>query len=89
MCGALLRPVTLELGGKSAAIILDEAATIWTESAERTTNMAKRVIAGTVGINGYVADFHSPTSMVKASGLGVKFGPESLLSYQRFQSVYL
>ena len=65
------------------------AATIWTESAERGTNMAKRVSTGTVGINDYAADFHSPTSMVKASGLGVKFGPESLLSYQRFQSVYL
>ena len=65
------------------------AATIWTESAERGTNMAKRVSAGTVGINDYEADIHSPTSMVKASGLGVKFGPESLLSYQRFQSVYL
>jgi acyl-CoA reductase-like NAD-dependent aldehyde dehydrogenase len=24
-CGALLRPVTLELGGKSAAVVLDDA----------------------------------------------------------------
>jgi aldehyde dehydrogenase (NAD+) len=25
MCGTLMRPVTLELGGKSAAIVLDDA----------------------------------------------------------------
>ena len=65
------------------------AATIWTESAERGVSVARRVNSGTVGINDYVTDLHSPTSMIKASGLGVKFGPESLLSYQRFQSIYL
>ena len=65
------------------------AGTIWTESAQRGLVMARRLNTGTVGINDYVADFHSPTSMIKASGLGVKFGPESLLSYQRFQSVYM
>ena len=65
------------------------AATIWTESAERGVSVARRVNSGTVGINDYVTDLHSPTSMIKASGLGVKFGPESVLSYQRFQSIYL
>ncbi len=65
------------------------AGTIWNESAQRGLVMARRLNTGTVGINDYVADFHSPTSMIKASGLGVKFGPESLLSYQRFQSVYM
>ena len=29
VCGGLLRPVTLELGGKSAAILTDNGAVIW------------------------------------------------------------
>jgi hypothetical protein len=28
-------------------------------------------------------------SLIKASGVGVKYGPQSLASFQRFQSVYL
>jgi hypothetical protein len=29
------------------------------------------------------------TSMIKASGVGVNYGRESLASFQRFQSIYL
>jgi acyl-CoA reductase-like NAD-dependent aldehyde dehydrogenase len=45
--------------------------------------------AGTVGINHYMPDHNSPTSMIKASGVGVNYGRESLASFQRFQSIYL
>jgi aldehyde dehydrogenase (NAD+) len=65
------------------------AGTVWTTSAGRGRNVARRIVTGTVGINHYQPDLHAPTSMTKASGLGLKFGPEALTSYQRYQSLYL
>ncbi|GGF32884.1 aldehyde dehydrogenase [Subtercola lobariae] len=65
------------------------AGSIWTTHHSRGIAIAKRLVTGTVGINGYEADVFSPTTMIKASGIGVKFGPEALASYQRYQSVYL
>jgi aldehyde dehydrogenase (NAD+) len=65
------------------------AGSIWTTDSERGLAVARRIVTGSVGINHYQADVHSPTTMIKSSGLGVKFGPEALSSYQRYQSVYL
>ena len=65
------------------------AATVWTTDAERGADVARRLEVGTVGINHYLPDDNSPASMIKASGVGVKYGREALLSYQRYQSVYL
>ena len=65
------------------------AGTIWTTDAQRGADVARRIEAGTVGINHYMPDHNSPTSMIKASGVGVKYGRESLASFQRFQSIYL
>ena len=36
----------------------------------------------------HAPDLSSLTSMTKASGVGIKFGPEALESYRRFQVVY-
>ena len=65
------------------------AGTVWTSDHDRGVAVAKRIVTGTVGINAYDADVFSPTTMIKSSGIGVKFGPEALASYQRFQSIYL
>jgi aldehyde dehydrogenase (NAD+) len=65
------------------------AGTVWTTDSERGLGVARRVETGTVGINHYSPDLHSPMSGVKASGGGLKLGPEALTTYQRFQSVYL
>jgi aldehyde dehydrogenase (NAD+) len=65
------------------------AGTVWTSDPERGLAVARRVEAGTVGINHYTPDIHSPMSGVKASGVGLKLGPEALTTYRRFQSVYL
>jgi acyl-CoA reductase-like NAD-dependent aldehyde dehydrogenase len=65
------------------------AGTVWTTDDQRGTEVARRIEAGTVGINHYMPDHNSPTSMIKASGVGVKYGRESLASFQRFQSIYL
>ena len=65
------------------------AGTVWTTDHERGLEVARRVHSGSFGINHYTYDMNSPATMIKASGLGVKFGLEALASYQRFQSVYL
>jgi acyl-CoA reductase-like NAD-dependent aldehyde dehydrogenase len=65
------------------------AGSVWTTDSERGLAVARRVVTGSVGINHYQADVHSPTTMIKSSGLGLKLGPEALSSYQRYQSVYL
>ena len=54
------------------------AGTVWTTDDQRGAAVARRVEAGTVGINHYMPDHNSPMSMIKASGIGVKLGPESL-----------
>jgi acyl-CoA reductase-like NAD-dependent aldehyde dehydrogenase len=63
--------------------------TVWTTDPNRGLAVARRVVTGTVGINDYVPDMHSPMPAVKASGVGLKFGPEALLNYRRIQSIYL
>lgn len=84
-CGRLLRPVTLELGGKSAAIVLDDADL----APERGAGVAHRVRTGTIGVNRYIPDPAAPFGGVKASGLGRELGPEGLAGYQQTQTVYL
>ena len=63
--------------------------TVWTKDADRGVRVARRIESGTVGLNGYRPDLHSPMPAIKASGLGLKLGPEGLRSYQGFRSVYL
>lgn len=63
--------------------------TVWTMDPNRGLSVAQRVETGTIGINHYLPDIHSPMSGIKASGPGLKLGPEALLSYERFQSIYL
>jgi acyl-CoA reductase-like NAD-dependent aldehyde dehydrogenase len=65
------------------------AGTVWTTNGARGIDVARRIVSGSVGINHYTYDMNSPTTMIKASGLGVKLGPEALGSYHRNQSVYL
>jgi acyl-CoA reductase-like NAD-dependent aldehyde dehydrogenase len=62
--------------------------TVWTTDAERGLTIARRIESGTIGLNGYQPDLRSPMSAIKASGLGVKLGPEGLRSYQGLRSIY-
>jgi len=63
--------------------------TVWTTNPERGLGVARRIESGTIGLNGYRPDLRSPMSATKASGLGLKLGPEGLRSYQGFRSIYL
>jgi geranial dehydrogenase len=63
--------------------------TVWSSDNDRAIDVARRVITGTVGINGYVIDMNAPFGGVKNSGIGREFGPEAIAAYQQLKSVYL
>jgi aldehyde dehydrogenase (NAD+) len=64
------------------------AGSMWTTDDEHGVDIARKVRTGTLGINQYLNDPVAPFGGVKASGLGREFGPESLLNYQEFKSIY-
>lgn len=64
------------------------AGSIWSSDRDRAMSLARRIVTGTIGINGYVPDVGAPFGGVKASGIGREFGPEALSSYQHYKSIY-
>lgn len=65
------------------------AGTVWTSDREAGLDVARRVRAGTYGVNTYTMDFAAPFGGFKASGLGREFGPEGLGQYTELKSIYL
>jgi betaine-aldehyde dehydrogenase len=65
------------------------AGTVWTDDQEAGLDVARRVRAGTYGVNTYTMDFAAPFGGFKASGLGREFGPEGLGQYTELKSIYL
>ncbi|MFJ9173792.1 aldehyde dehydrogenase [Streptomyces sp. NPDC102360] len=63
--------------------------TVWSADRQRATGVARQVVAGTVGVNGYAIDINAPFGGVKASGMGREFGPEALAGYQQLKSIFL
>ena len=64
------------------------AASVWTSDRDRGEALARRLRAGTVGINSYSAEFLAPFGGYKASGIGREFGPEGLEEYLEFKTVF-
>jgi acyl-CoA reductase-like NAD-dependent aldehyde dehydrogenase len=64
------------------------AGTVWSADVERATDVARRIVTGTVGINMYQLDMNSPFGGVKASGTGRELGPEGLEAYRTLKSIY-
>jgi aldehyde dehydrogenase (NAD+) len=62
--------------------------TVWSADTGRATDVARQMITGSVGVNGYQLDIGSPYGGVKGSGLGRELGPEGLTAYQTLKSVY-
>ena len=62
---------------------------IWTADLEQGAAIARRVRTGTIGVNQYFPDLGAPFGGIKSSGIGREFGPEGLLAYQQYKSVYL
>ncbi len=65
------------------------AGTVWTGDQEAGLDVARRVRAGTYGVNTYTMDFAAPFGGYKSSGIGREFGPEGLSAYTELKSIYL
>ena len=65
------------------------AGSVWTGDQQRGAALARRIEAGTVGVNGYRPDMSSPFGGIKASGSGRENGPEGLEPFLRRDSLYL
>jgi acyl-CoA reductase-like NAD-dependent aldehyde dehydrogenase len=63
--------------------------TVWSADAERATDVARKVRAGTIGVNHYVNEPVAPFGGIKESGLGREMGPEGLHAFQVYKSIYL
>jgi betaine-aldehyde dehydrogenase len=64
------------------------AGSVWTGDPDAGMAIAKRLRTGTVGINGYMADFYGPFGGYKASGLGRELGPEGLAAYTEIKTIF-
>jgi acyl-CoA reductase-like NAD-dependent aldehyde dehydrogenase len=62
---------------------------VWTADPERGLGVARRILTGSIGVNGYALDPGSPFGGVKASGLGRELGPEGLAAFQHLKSIYV
>jgi betaine-aldehyde dehydrogenase len=63
------------------------AGSVWTADADKGMDIARRVRAGTYGINQYSMDFIAPFGGYKSSGLGREFGKEGLEEYLELKSI--
>jgi len=63
------------------------AGSVWTADEAFGFDVARRVRAGTYGINQYTMDFVAPFGGFKASGLGREFGAEGLEHYIEFKTI--
>lgn len=64
------------------------AGTVWTADQDAGMAVARRVRAGTYGVNTYTMDFAAPFGGYKASGIGREFGPEGLAQYTELKAIY-
>jgi len=63
------------------------AGSVWTSDVDRGIDIARRVRAGTYGVNQYTMDFVAPFGGYKASGIGREFGIEGLTHYIELKSI--
>jgi betaine-aldehyde dehydrogenase len=63
------------------------AGSVWTSDVDRGLDIARRVRAGTYGVNQYTMDFVAPFGGYKASGIGREFGIEGLTHYIELKSI--
>ena len=63
------------------------AGTVWTADSDRGLDIARRVRAGTYGVNTYMIESSSPFGGYKNSGVGRELGPEGLSAYLEYKSI--
>jgi acyl-CoA reductase-like NAD-dependent aldehyde dehydrogenase len=80
-------------GDEEAVAIANEsnyglAGSVWSSDENRGLSLARRIRAGTVGVNYYSVDPNAPFGGMKDSGIGRERGPEGLEAYLEYKSVY-
>jgi acyl-CoA reductase-like NAD-dependent aldehyde dehydrogenase len=89
--GPVLAVIPYEDESDAVAIANDSdyglAGTVWTADIEHGMQIARRVRAGTYGVNMYMIDTCAPFGGYKASGIGRELGPEGLMSYLEYKSI--
>src|SRR5207245_788031 len=63
------------------------AGSVWTSDMGKGMDIARRVRAGTFGVNQYTMDLIAPFGGYKASGIGREFGREGLEEYLELKSI--
>ena len=63
------------------------AGTVWTGDTGHGMDIARRVRAGTYGVNLYMIESSAPFGGFKASGVGRELGPEGLAAYLEYKSI--
>jgi aldehyde dehydrogenase (NAD+) len=63
------------------------AGSVYTSDIDRGLEIARRVRAGTYGVNQYTIDFAAPYGGFKASGVGRENGPEGLRAFQEDKAI--
>ena len=91
--GPVLAVISYDGDDEAIAIANDSefglGGTVWSGDVEHAHAVARRMVSGTVGVNGYMPSIGSPFGGVKASGMGREFGPEALDAYRQLKSIYV
>lgn len=62
---------------------------VWSTDSAHAIEIARKIVSGTVGVNGYMPSLGAPFGGVKDSGLGREFGPDAIHAYQAVKSIYV
>lgn len=60
---------------------------VWTADPDRGVSVARRVSAGTIGVNSHNMDMAAPFGGVKMSGIGRECGPEGIADYTELKAI--
>jgi acyl-CoA reductase-like NAD-dependent aldehyde dehydrogenase len=90
--GPVLTVIRYDDEAEAVAIANDSdyglAGSVWTGDPERGLDIARRVEAGTFGVNQYIPDLGSPWGGYKASGMGREYGPEGMAAYLKTKAIF-
>jgi aldehyde dehydrogenase (NAD+) len=91
--GPVLAIIPYDTDEQAIAIANDSdfglAGSVWSSDAGRASSVARRIEAGTVGVNGFGFNSAAPFGGWKDSGVGTELGPEGLAAYALTQTIHL
>jgi betaine-aldehyde dehydrogenase len=63
------------------------AGSVWSSDVDRAAEVARRIEAGGVTVNGLAWEFNCPMGGLKASGMGREMGPEGVSAYLEYKTM--